>query len=284
MDHRRRGERLGAVLPLALVMVSLPFVLGGCQTAACPARLHTDPLRALAQHQVQHASFRALKVEARVEQWGDRGRIRGTVLMLLERPDRVRFDVVTQLGPVSVLTSDGERFQLLDLREKRFIEGPTCADNIAALIGISLEAEDVLKLLTGDAPEIEAESESMECRGGAYVITRDAVNGSRQEIELSVPKAGRDAVPDEQRLRLRRSEVFDPSGKTRWRVTYSDYRATRGASAEQIFPYSIRFVDRSKGVDTYIRVKSIAEDPSIPPGAFQQTVPAGLVPEFRACP
>ena len=80
-------------------------------------------------------------------QWGDRGRIRGTVLMFLERPNRVRFDVMTQLGPAAVLTSDGDTFQLSDLREGAFLHGPTCPENIARLLGISVDAENVLRVL-----------------------------------------------------------------------------------------------------------------------------------------
>lgn len=285
MGVERRSQRLSmGRFARKWVCLAAVFVTAlGCHSAVCPTTLHTDPKTLLGQHAKAGGGFDALRVEARVEQWGKKGRIRGTVWMLLERPDRVRFDVMTQLGPVSILTSDGERFQLLDLRESRFIEGPTCASNIAGLIGISLEAEDVLKLLIGEVPRISADSESMECRGGEYVVSRSAPDGTRQEIALSVRGDARDVPLDEQRFHLVRSEVFAPSGKTKWRVTYDDYAPVAGASSEPQLPRTIRFVDEGHGVDTRIVVKSLTINPSIPQDAFQQVAPDGLVPEFSAC-
>ena len=55
---------------------------------------------------------RVFRGDARVDRRDAEGRIRGTVLMILERPDRVRFDAMTQFGPAAVLTSDGETFAL----------------------------------------------------------------------------------------------------------------------------------------------------------------------------
>jgi len=80
--------------------------------------------------------------------------------MFLEQPNRVRFDVMTQLGPVAVLTSDGESFQLSDLREGTFLHGPTCPENIAQLLGVSIGAREVLGLLTGDTPTLDAIQQS----------------------------------------------------------------------------------------------------------------------------
>ena len=139
----------------ALLLMSL--AVAGCKTApACPVQTRTDAAKALDDHADRQAGWQSIKAEARVTQWGRNGRIRGTVLMFLERPDRVRFDVMTQVGPAAVLTSDGETFQLSDLREGTFLHGPTCPENIARLLGISVDAENVLRLLTGDTPTIEA--------------------------------------------------------------------------------------------------------------------------------
>ncbi|MCG8555331.1 MAG: hypothetical protein MJD61_08600, partial [Proteobacteria bacterium] len=60
--------------------------------------------------QASRAGVRGLQAEARVDQRGTEGRVRGTVWMFVERPSRVRFDVMTQFGPASVLTSDGRVF------------------------------------------------------------------------------------------------------------------------------------------------------------------------------
>ena len=150
----RPGSATSVVTRAYLTAVLLVlWAVAGCKSApACPLHTRTDPRAALDDHRQRQAGWQSIKAEARVTQWARNGRIRGTVLMFLQRPDRVRFDVMTQVGPAAVLTSDGESFQLSDLREGAFLHGPTCPENIARLLGISVDAENVLRLLTGDTP------------------------------------------------------------------------------------------------------------------------------------
>ncbi|MBW2224976.1 MAG: DUF4292 domain-containing protein [Deltaproteobacteria bacterium] len=243
-------------------MLVWSLAAAGCKTApACPVQLRTDAAKALDDHASQHVGWKSIKAEARVT------------------PNRVRFDVMTQLGPAAVLTSDGETFQLSDLREGTFLHGPTCPENIARLLGISVDARHVLRLLTGDTPMIEATEQSMECREGRYVVTLVAADGATQEIAFSVDDADREKPVDAQRLTLRRSTRRAPNGKTRWEATYDDYIDVGG----QAFPTNVRFVDEVSGADTSVRVKSISLNPEIPEGAFQQTPSPGMSIEFASC-
>lgn len=252
----------------------------GCKTGRpCPVQLRTDAGKALADHAARQASWRSLKAEARVTQWGNRGRIRGTVLMFLERPDRVRFDVMTQVGPAAVLTSDGASFQLSDLREGTFMHGPTCPENIARLLGISVDAEEVIRLLTGDTTTLDAEEESIECRDGSYVVTLVAANGETQELVFSVDEANRNEPPELQRLTLRRSTLRGQHGEKRWEATYDDYIDVDGHA----FPTNVRFVDEVNGADTAVRVRSISLDPDVPDDAFRQAPTPGMSVELAEC-
>lgn len=262
----------------ALVLLSL--AAAGCKTApACPVQMRTDAAKALDDHASRQAGWQSIKAEARVTQWARNGRIRGTVLMFLQRPNRVRFDVMTQVGPAAVLTSDGDSFQLSDLREGVFLHGPTCPENIARLLGISVDAGNVLRLLTGDTPMIEATERSMECRDGLYVVTLVAADGTTQEVAFSVDDADRGKAPDEQRLTLRRSIERAPDGTKRWQATYDDYIDVEGQS----FPTNVRFVDQVNDADTSVRVKSISLNPEVPEGAFQQAPSPGMSIEFASC-
>jgi outer membrane lipoprotein-sorting protein len=265
--------RLTALLLLLLAAT-------GCKTVpACPVQARTDAAKALDDHTSRQAGWQSIKAEARVTQWARNGRIRGTVLMFLQRPDRVRFDVMTQVGPAAVLTSDGESFQLSDLREGAFLHGPTCPENIARLLGISVDAENVLRLLTGDTPMIEATGQSMECRDGRYVVTLVAADGTTQEVAFSVDEADRDKAPGEQRLTLLRSTERGPDGKTRWEATYDDHINVEGQS----FPTNVRFIDQVNDADTSVRVKSISLNPEVPDGAFHQAPAPGMTIEFASC-
>jgi outer membrane lipoprotein-sorting protein len=259
----------------------LSLAVAGCKSApACPAQMRTDAGKALDDHSKRQAGWQAIRAEARVTQWARNGRIRGTVLMFLERPNRVRFDVMTQVGPAAVLTSDGESFQLSDLREGTFLQGPTCSENIARLLGISVDAENVLRLLTGDTPVIDARTQSMECRDGRYVLTLVAEDGTSQEVSFSVHEEDLGKPPAEQRLTLRRSIERSPSGETRWEASYDEYIEVDGQS----FPTNVRFVDQVNDADTSVRVKSISVNPAVPRGAFQQEPGPGMSIELAPCP
>lgn len=271
-----------AALP-ALLIASATLV-GGCgPRGACPAYPHTSPAAALDAHQQARAATRVVRAEARVDTRGHEGRVRGTVMMFLERPDRVRFDVLTQFGAAAVLTSDGERFQLADLRENRFLEGPTCPSNIARLLGVSLEGSEVARFLMGDTPRLAPAEASMVCEGDGYTVTLRARDGRHQELSFLVPSSDRNAPPGQQRLRLVRSELFDATGATVWRVRYDDYRSVRDGAEQVELPFVVHFEDERHDADTLVRFREITLNVSVPAGAFAQTPAPGLVSEYVAC-
>ncbi len=261
------------------LLVSIVSVAGCKSAPACPVQPRTDAGKALDEHARRQEGWKSIKAEARVTQSGRNGRVRGNVLMFLERPNRVRFDVMTQVGPAAVLTSDGESFQLSDLRQRSFLYGPTCPQNIARLLGISVDAENVLRLLTGDTPLIEAAEQSMECRDGRYIVTLVAADGSTQELAFSIHESDRAKAPGEQRLTLRSSAERGPDGKTRWKATYDEHIEVDGHS----FPTNVRFVDEVNDADTSVRVKSIVVDPEVPADAFQQAPGPGMSIEHAPC-
>ena len=93
--------------------------------------------------------------EAKIDHFSSAGRVRGTVLYYAVRPARLRFDVLAPppfQSVVSTLTSDGEHFALLDLREKRLYEGAASACNLARLTDVPVPGHALVSLLSGSAP------------------------------------------------------------------------------------------------------------------------------------
>ncbi|MGB8221119.1 MAG: DUF4292 domain-containing protein [Polyangiales bacterium] len=278
MDQPGSAKRL--VTRVCLIALLVFSSAAGCKSGpACPLQARTDAAKALDDHLRQRSEWQSIKAEARVTQRGRHGRIRGTVLMFLQKPDRIRIDVMTQLGTAAVLTSDGDSFQLSDLRQGVFLHGPTCPQNIARLLGVTLDAESILQLLTGDTPLIESTAQSMECSEGRYIVTLTAADGTIQELAFSVDEADRNEPPESQRLTLRRSTERSPDGKTRWEATYDDHVDIDGHS----FPTNVRFVDEVNDADTTVRVKSISVNPDVPEGAFHQSPGSGMSIERASC-
>ena len=250
---------------------------------ACPAYPHATPSAALDAHRDAREVVQVIRAEARVDSRGREGRIRGTVMMFLERPDRVRFDVLTQFGAVATLTSDGEEFQLNDMREGRFLFGPTCASNIGRLLGVELEGAEVARFLMGDTPRLPDAQTTLTCEGDGYQVELRVDDGRRQQLVFLVPRADREKPPAEQRMRLQRSELFDAEGATIWRVTYSDYQSVAAGAAQVELPFAIQFEDPRNDADTLVRFQDIDVNVAVPPGAFAQSAPAGVAPEYVAC-
>jgi hypothetical protein len=210
--------------------------------------------------------------------------------MFVERPDRVRFDAMTQFGPAMVLTSDGDRFALTDLRENRYLEGATCPQNIARLLGIRLSAEEVAQFLLGNTPTIEAVERTIRCEDGIYQVVLRGADGRRQEIDYDVRDADRESAPPErQHLRLVRSELFDARGRVEWRATYEDYRVIPDPNDTETprrgiaMPFRVRFEDPRRNADTLVRFEQIDLNVEVPPDAFSQQPRPGINVEEVVC-
>lgn len=269
---------------LLAVVLAFAVVACGCPRAGCPTTPHTNPMRALRYHESMRARVRSIRAEARIDQRDRQGRIRGTVMMFVERPNHVRFDAMTQFGPAAILTSNGRDFALTDLRENKYLEGPTCPRSIARLVGIPLSGEDVSRVLLGGTPVIDATERRIECTGeGAYRVELRARGGRRQVIELAVREQDLQSPPEEQRLRLVRSEVFDARGHTEWRATWDDHRVLPLGEMGVAMPFEVRFEDPSRGVDTLMRFQTIDLNVEVPPDAFVQRPRAGIAVEHVSC-
>jgi hypothetical protein len=260
--------------------------MAGCARPPRPAYPHTDASHALEVHRQTRVHVASVRAEARVDQRGRGGRIRGTVLMFVERPDRVRFDAMTQFGPAAILTSDGDRFALTDLRENRYMEGPTCPANIARLLGIPLSGAEVTRLLLGDTPRIPATSQEISWTPrGTYLVTLHGPDGRRQEIELAIRDEDLERPPAQQHLRLVRSQVRNADGRTEWSARFSSHQVVADPRSEYgvAMPLEIHFVHPDHGADVMVRFKRVDLNVAPPAGAFAQTPRPGIPIERVEC-
>lgn len=279
----RRSSRQVRALRHGLLAL-LVFACSGCPRPGCPTTPMSDANRALRMHRSLRRTIRTVRGVARVDQRGEQGRVRGTVLISLERPDRIRLEAMTQFGPAAVLTSDGENFQLLDMRENRFLEGPASPENIARLLDVALSGEEVARFLLGDSPRLPGAEPVMACGEEGYRIEMTGQDGRRQEIILVARDSDEEAAPEDQHLRLVRSELFDREGNTLWRARFEDYQVVADpADAEGrgvALPFVVRFEDPRNGGDTLIRMKELTIETEPPPAeVFHQQAPPGVTIE-----
>ena len=261
---------------------ALSLLLAACGGSVCPNLPITHPAAALASRRYDASAIRSLRAEAKVDQRGKQGRIKGRVLMFVERPDRMRFDVMTQFGPALILTSDGSSFALSDFKDHRYLTGGACEKNIARLIGVALSGEAVASVLLGDVPPLASTQESVQCSGkGGYVVERRAADGSRQSIELAVHEDDLSAPPEVQRSELRAVSHWNAAGKLLYRVRYEDYQKPAGGA--QRLPFTVRIEDVANDSDALLRFQSIDVNVRVPTDAFVQAARPGLRVEEVSC-
>jgi hypothetical protein len=226
----------------------------------------------------------AIRAEARVDQRGERGRVKGTVLMFIERTPRVRFDVMSQFGPIAILTGDAQTFAFADLREHKFLSGPTCPKNIARLLGVPLSVDDTARFLLGGTPLLDTEDREVAWHDdGYYRVTLRAKDGRRQEVDLAIYPGDSPRLAAQQRLFPLRSERFSANGESELRVTYDDYGEVRYPGGAVLLPFKVHVEQAGSGTDTVVKFQEIAVNPIIPDGVFTQTLRPGMRAEQASC-
>jgi hypothetical protein len=157
-----------------------------------------------------HATFEcgnAIQAGAKFDHFGERGRVRGDLLLFAARAARLRMDVVgpMNVGMVATLTSDGARFALADLREKRFLVGPATACNIARLTTAPIPGHALVSLLRGEAPVLvhTPPATTLAWNGAGYwLLTVPSTREATEQIRL-VPRPDDWTKPwQEQRMRV----------------------------------------------------------------------------------
>jgi hypothetical protein len=276
--------RPGCGVWLVRFAAGLGLLATACSSLPRPLYPLRDARQALARREATIATLNGMRAEARVDQRAKQGRIRGTVLMFVERAGRVRFDVITQFGPVAILTSDAARFAYADFRENRYLTGDTCPQNIARLLGMPLSAADTARFLLGGTPVIAVATAQLHSSDtGTYLLVLRGQHAERQELELAVYPADLRLPPDRQRLYLVRSELFSAQGQRIWRVTYDEVEPVGSGPTALLMPRKVHIEQPASSSDTLVHFKDIALNPHIPDDAFVQTARPGMSEQEVSC-
>jgi hypothetical protein len=287
------------------------FVSSGCLVAGLalgcsrppPASRFPDAAAALARMHASYRCSRGVSAEAKLDYIGPAGRVRGSVLYLTSVPDRVRLDLSSPFGAmISTLTSDGDRFALMDLRQKRFLYGPANACNLARFTQVSLPPAVLVDLLRGEAPVLvhTPTQASIAWEGARYVVRIQSKHGASERIELEPVPADFTRPWSEQRVRVLRVEV-EQAGVMLYRVGLDDHAPAltakprvdpdgidppvpaSGPACNAELPRRIHIEVPAEGHDLVIAVNDVQHNPPLTSGVFTQPKPGGVRAEYSAC-
>lgn len=254
---------------LALVGSTLAASCGGAPPP-CTSLPLAQGEQLLREWQSLAPLLRSLRAEAKVSKSGAEGRLRGSVWMLVEQPDRLRIDIMSPLGPAATFASDGQQLTLIDLRQHRVSQGDACSSNVARFLGVGFAAKTVVQMLLGQPPELRGTLRAGCSRAAAPELRLHQAGGGVQELTGSADRPSR----------LLRVEQRDAQERTLWRVEFADHRRLAG---DRWLPHRLRFYDGRRRVQLELRMRSMEPDVAVPAEAFQLPPPAGMPLERWAC-
>ncbi len=259
---------------MRLALVGLLLALAACPPPKPVERLYPPPTaKELYDHLVKRrGALKSLRAETRVDNMGDNGeRVKVTVAMLLERGGKLRFEAEAPIGGSTLVTlvADGTTFQLLDSKNNRFLEGPAKACNVARLIRISMEPDDIIDALTGSAPLL-GEPTGADWDNGRERLELKLPDGGSERIWLDARDKSWDVVAAERR---------SGSGQLLWKLTHTDF-SDRGGG--------IRFPARTElqqppRADARIKFREVELNIMPPGGAFHLPPPTKIPVEPADC-
>jgi hypothetical protein len=255
-----------------------------------------------------HATFacaNAVQASAKIDHFGEEGRVRGDLLLFAARPARLRMDVVSPFGvALATLTSDGARFGFADLRGKTFFTGPAAACNIARLTTVPVPGHVMVGLLRGEAPVLKHEAAGTTIAWdmhGWWTLTVAGTRDAHEEIHLA-PRPDDWGRPwDQQRMRVLDVRVVQ-QGYVLYHAELSDHASEptagprldpdnlgtptppSGPPCDAEVPRRIHVEVPVPEADVRFVYQQLSWNPPLVEGTFDQPVPAGMRVEPVTCP
>jgi len=187
----------------------LPLTLALVLLAGCPNRSwRAAPTEALSEAKALFNEAPAfLFATAKVTYFGDQGRLKGELGLVLSRPDRLYIELRGPGGtPLSIFACDGDTARLFEVEGPRFFEGPADASSLGRVLPVALNPKLAVSLLLGSPPlppkpVVERSGDRLRISGvhpelGPLALTLDEgrwrweLTGSKVRIDLSDRRQG----------------------------------------------------------------------------------------------
>lgn len=268
----------------------------GCGQSPPASRFPTAD-DALARMRAQYACVNGLQATAKVDVFSKRGRVKGEAFLFAVNPARVRFDIVSSFGvTLYTLTSDGERFEMMDLEQKQFLHGPASACNLARMTQVPMEGHVLTSVLRGEAPVLvhERAAATIAWDGdGFYVLELTGKHDAVERVHLGIHPDDLARPWGQQRLRVLDVSVAQ-RGTELWHVQLDDHAPAKtappredpdgidppilptGPACNAELPRSIRMEVPHTADDVILDYTEVAWNPPLVPGTFDQPVPRGV--------
>ncbi|MDH3211865.1 MAG: outer membrane lipoprotein-sorting protein [Myxococcales bacterium] len=246
-------------MPRAAALVAWLLLASACRSVVPAAPLPPDDPRPdafLARWADLAEQRRALRGIARVAVDADAVQFRGKQVLVVERPARLRVEILGFLGQtLAVLVTDGDRFELFRAGDGGFESGAVHPGLLWEVAHLALTPEQAVDLLLG-----------VPMPGAALrVIGAERAAGGGIRIDLAdAGGAVRRRVVFDAEARLRDVEAREADGREIWRARFDDYELVGGAP----FAHKISIDVRAGNTRAEISFRDVEINPELPDGVF----------------
>lgn len=265
MRARRPARTRAFAAPALALLLAFAFACAGARapraTPLAPADTRPGALLdALAQ---TGAARRSLRGVARLAVEGPAGGGRARQILLLERPARLRVEILGLLDQrVAVLTTDGVHYRLYRAEDGSLTGGPVHDALLWEVAGLAVTPEQAVQILLG-APEPPP---------GARLAGGAELADGRVRLDLRVPdRPGTTRLEFDPAGRLIGWARLGAGGEALQEARFGDYRALGGDA----FPFTIELADRTTGAEARVHFASVELDPVLAPELFELRVGSG---------
>jgi hypothetical protein len=245
---------------LVAPLVALLVALAGCRAPALRVPLAADdprPAALLEAWQQSTAGRRGLRGSARLAVDGAAVQVRSKQTLVVERPSRLRIEVLGLLSQtLAVLVTDGRRYELFRAQDRSFESGEVRPGLLWEVAHLDLSPEDAIDLVLG-APRI-----------GAGLAPLRAFESGQGEIAVELGDAAgqlRERRVFDRDGRLRRLERLAAEGEGAWSARFDAYAPVAGTP----LAHAIRLEMEAPATRAELELLRIELNPELPADIFQ---------------
>jgi outer membrane lipoprotein-sorting protein len=261
-------RRLQARLPSPLLL--LVALLAGCTGLRVrPTPPRTVPPEAVSAESLlrgvdnRSASLHSFRALADMHYVGPKDKLAVKEIVVVERPDRLRIEMMSAFGVALQIASDGQHLSAYHRGERTYYRGKATPDNLARFTRLELDLRDVADLLIGLPPgrlRLGRASIAFEPPLGFWRVTTALAGGGSQTMWF-----------DPDTLLTVRAEETDRRGTVLYKAAYSNYTTVSGVP----IPREVRFEVPEQSAKIDLRYSEISLNGQLPLDLFSFAAPPG---------
>jgi len=251
--------------PAASFVWFLLFVsFAGCAHLSPPASLPSEcPPASMLVGSLRASAPPALKGIAKIKVASPKETFSVKELIVAQKPNLLRLETLSPLGqPGFYAATDGQDLFIFDPSENTFYRGGATRRNLALIIPLKMDVEEMVSILRGDVSLIDYNHDGLHCtvREGGYAVRLEGRDQSTTQVLTFSQKD----------LKVVASEIYESHSLT-CAVNYADYEMAENTH----FPREITVSLPSEQTTVRINYKKLEFLPEVDSALFRLSAPQG---------